>query len=101
MRQIADAAAWRPGLWPGSTMLTSEPLFAARTLIARLPPGMLLARHRHQARELTFILDGELIEDGEHTHRTGAVLERAAGTVHELAVAQHTSCLVVFSLSAT
>lgn len=99
LQRIEDAQAWRPGLWPGSQLLRTPALTAVSALIARMPAGLRIAHHRHAARELTFILDGELVEAGSDViHGSGVLLDKACGTAHELTVVGESPCLVVFGL---
>ncbi len=57
-------------------IVASEPMFVAYT---RYEPGMMLARHAHQADEVIFILEGE-VQVGEQlwTEGTVAILEEGA-----------------------
>ena len=94
--RIHDRAAWQPGFWPQSEHLVTDALMQKQALIARLPGGMRIPRHIHQARELTYILDGELIEDGKLLHVSGALMDMARGSAHEVVV-RGQQCLVVFA----
>lgn len=97
LRRIEDASAWEPGPWPASRFLRTPALTAASALIARLPAGLRIGDHAHPARELTYILDGEVVEAGcERVHRSGGLLDKAPGTRHEVTVLD--DCLVVFAL---
>lgn len=100
LRKVADDSAWRPGIWPGSRLLTTPSLMAQSAIIAELPAGFRIPHHRHDLRELTYVLDGELRDDNA-VHGSGAFLEKAAGSEHEVAVLEHSPCLVVFSLPRT
>lgn len=98
LRRIHEPSAWRPGLWPGSRLLTTPALSRQRAIVAELPAGMRIASHRHASRELTYILDGTLIENGELRHESGGLLEMRSGSQHELTVTEDGHCLVVFSV---
>jgi anti-sigma factor ChrR (cupin superfamily) len=100
LQQIEERAAWQAGLWPGSYILQTAALRAARALIARLPPATRIARHNHSARELTYVLAGELREDDRRSYGPGALVDMQVGSEHELAVAGTDECLVVFFLPA-
>jgi anti-sigma factor ChrR (cupin superfamily) len=67
-----------------------------RTVISRLPAGTRIPRHTHEAREITYVLDGILISDGVE-HRRAACLDMAPGTAHALRVSEEDACLVVFA----
>jgi quercetin dioxygenase-like cupin family protein len=96
LRAIDDASAWHSGAGPGSGWLITPALRAARVVIARLPPNSVIRRHSHAHRELTFVLDGLLIEDGAKRCGPGTLLAPAIGTDHELSVGGDEPCTVVF-----
>lgn len=98
LQKIEDQAEWLPGLWPRSSILQTGALKAVRALIARLPPGTRIARHKHTTRELTYVLAGELLEDDRRSYGPGELADMDVGTEHELTVAGTSDCLVVFFL---
>ncbi|MFT3923287.1 MAG: cupin domain-containing protein [Myxococcales bacterium] len=98
LRRICRADAWRPGFWPGSRQLVTDELAAAHTMIAELPAGFHIPHHRHHARELTYVLDGELLENGKGPYGSGTLLELSRGTEHEVSAGAAHPCLVVFGL---
>lgn len=98
LARISDQAAWQPGFWPGSWFSSTPALQQARTVLARLPAGTRIPAHRHASRELTYVLDGELIEDDRTRHGPGALLDMPPGSRHQVAVSADDECLVVFSL---
>lgn len=98
LARIADPTAWQPAILPGSSFTTTPELAQARTVITRLPPGTRIPTHRHAERELTYVLDGELIEDGRHSRGAGQLLDMHAGTEHALDSGDGGECLVVFSV---
>jgi quercetin dioxygenase-like cupin family protein len=100
LARLADQSSWQPGFWPGSWFSSTAALQQARTVIARLPAGTRIPAHRHVGRELTYILDGELIEDDRTPHGSGALLDMPPGSRHEVAVSANGECMVVFSLPA-
>ena len=63
--RIPDEAAWQPGFWPGSQLLSTPELAQAHTVFARLAAGSRIASHGHPMRELTYVLDGLLYHVGE------------------------------------
>jgi len=99
LQQIEDAAVWQPGLWPGSKVFQTPALAQACAILARIPPGTRIARHRHEQRELTYLLDGELADEHRVFGR-GDLVDMAIGTEHALAVGGTGDCLVVFFLRA-
>lgn len=97
LRLVNDQGAWQPGIHPDSSHLVTDALKQRHALIARLPGGLRIPRHVHRARELTYILDGELLEDGKLLHVSGAFMDMQSGSAHELVV-RGQLCLVVFAL---
>jgi len=97
LTRIHDPSAWVPGFWPGSRLLITPKLMQAQTVISELPPGIRIPRHRHAGRELTYVLDGVLVENGSLRHGAGALLEMTGGSEHEVSVPDDSECLVVFS----
>lgn len=95
--RIQEPHAWQPGLWPGSTCLTTPELAQAGAIIARVAPGTLIPSHRHEVREQTYVLDGVLVEDGARRVTAGQLLVAEPGSRHALAVDGPGDCLVVFS----
>jgi anti-sigma factor ChrR (cupin superfamily) len=98
LQQIEERAGWRPGLWPSSSIMQTPALAAVQALFARLSPATRIARHNHSTRELTFVLDGELIEDDRRSYGPGELVDMQVGSEHELTVAGTSDCLVVFFL---
>jgi hypothetical protein len=97
LRMIHRDEAWVPGQLFGSRLLTTPALTAQRTVISQLPAGVCLPKHSHAIRELTFVLDGCLIENGVARRTTAAVLDMPIGSEHALQVSDDEPCLVVFS----
>ena len=98
LARITDPSAWQPAFWPGSWISSTEALQRARTVFARLPAATRIPLHRHPGRELTYVLDGELIEEGGRRLGPGELLEMSAGSEHAITVGEAEECLVVFSL---
>jgi quercetin dioxygenase-like cupin family protein len=96
---VQDGNAWHPGFWPGSKSLITPSLRQAQAVIARLPGGIRIPQHQHAVRELTYILDGVLIENGSTDHRAGTLLAMDPGSSHEVAVPDDDECLVVFGIA--
>jgi quercetin dioxygenase-like cupin family protein len=96
--RAAAPDAYTAGLWPGATVLRLPALAQAGSVIARIPPGLNIGSHGHLRRELTYVLDGELLEDEARTYRSGDALDMAPGSEHALRVVGSDHCLVVFAL---
>jgi quercetin dioxygenase-like cupin family protein len=96
LRAIPEASAWRDGAIPGSQILVSPELAQRGTVIAKLPVGLLIPMHAHAERELTFVLDGELLDDGVRRVGPGELLDMPIGTSHAIEVAGEHACLAVF-----
>ena len=98
LERIPDPDAWQPAILPGSWFIATDGLRQARTVISRLPAGTRIPAHRHAGLEMTYVLDGELLEDGVTQVGPGELLAMNAGSEHRLEVAGSGECLVVFSL---
>ncbi|MEY4581888.1 MAG: hypothetical protein RL701_6591 [Pseudomonadota bacterium] len=98
LQLIEQQGVWRAGLWPGSCYLQTPPLAAALAGIARIAPGTKIARHRHEHRELTFVLDGQLLETDGRAYGCGELVDKPVGSEHEVTVADTSACLVIFAL---
>ena len=95
---IRDPSAWHPAFFPGSEILSTSALRAAHAVIARVPAGTRIAMHAHPRRELTYVLDGELVENRVRRVGPGELLDPELGSAHEIAVGGDGACLVVFAL---
>lgn len=96
LRRISDESAWRPAGFPGSRVLVSPELAANGTVIAYLPLGMSIPVHSHAEREMTFVLDGELLDDAQQRFGAGELLDMQIGTKHAITVVGEHACLAVF-----
>jgi hypothetical protein len=94
--QVDDANVWRDGLWLGSRVFWTPALREVSAVIARLPAATQIPKHPHADRELTLVLQGCLIEDGQARHGPGEVLDMPASSEHAIAVSADAECLVVF-----
>jgi anti-sigma factor ChrR (cupin superfamily) len=95
---MRDPGAWRPSFLPGSESLSTPALGRAHAVISRVPAGTRIARHGHSRRELTYVLDGELVEDGTRRLGPGELLAPEIGSEHEISVGGTDDCLVVFAI---
>lgn len=99
LRRVQGAEGWVPGFWPGSRLFLTPTLMQAHTVIARLSPGTRIPRHRHAARELTYVLDGVMLEDQTTRHLSGTLIDMPSGSEHEVGVPADADCLVLFSIA--
>lgn len=96
LRRIDDAASWIDGA-PGIRYFHFHVGPAAPTPAAglvRLRPGAVFPRHRHLGPEVSFVLDGVLVEGGRQ-HGPGSVLESATDSEHEYAAGPGRDLLLV------
>jgi len=93
LARIDDDAAWLLPSPSGPHILPVQ----GRTVISRLAAGTVIPRHRHKARELTYVLDGLLISDGAE-HGRASCIDMAPGTEHALVVGDEGDCVVVFAV---
>ena len=94
--RIDDAAAWIDGA-PGVRYFHFTPGPAAPTPaagIVRVRPAAVFPRHQHLAPEVSFVLDGVLLENG-HRYGPGGTLESARGSEHEYAAGPGRDLLLV------
>jgi len=96
LRSIVEPSAWCEGLFPGSRMLLNPALAASGALIAELPVGLQIPAHGHGERELTFVLDGELLDDAHQRFGAGELLDMPVGSEHAIRVVGAHACLAVF-----
>lgn len=96
LRAIRDGSAWSDGPLPGTRILIHPELAQRRSVIAQLPVGLHIPIHAHAERELTFVLDGELLDDGVRRVGPGELLDMPVGTSHSITVAGEHPCLAVF-----
>lgn len=96
--RLDDPTAWQPAYWPGSRVVWTSALALHQTVLARLDAGTRIASHGHSARELTYVLSGELAEDLGRTLRAGDLLVAESGCEHALRVVGDEPCLVVFAM---
>lgn len=94
--RIDDPAAWLALPVPGLQVIPVCSTSNGGVVIGKLRAGTRIPRHRHRTRELTFVLDGELIAEGK-THTRAACLDMPEGTEHTLDVSPTDDCLVVFA----
>lgn len=95
---MRDESAWRPAFFPGSEILSTPALGAAHAVIARVPAGTCIPRHAHPRRELTYVLDGEIVENGARRVGPGELIDPELGSEHQVAIGGEDPCLVVFAL---
>lgn len=98
LRKIDDASAWQRGILPDSTILVLPALLGSQTIFSKLNARSRIAQHRHDHRELTFVLDGALLDGSGQKFVPGDLIDMAPGTAHHLQVVGDHECLVVFSV---
>lgn len=87
---------WRK-VWFGMSVVDMFPqLCAAKMTVMRLAPGASPPAHRHEATEVTLILDGAL-SDGTASYKSGDLFVCDAGTIHKpkACPAQGCTCMVM------
>lgn len=95
--QIDEPGRWTPGIEPIQGFLHFRPGARHRGLhggFVRMRRGTAFPLHRHRDRELTYVLEGTLIDDrGEH-RGPGGIFDMEGGSRHALAVAGDGDALV-------
>lgn len=97
LARIVEPAAWTPGTPPVASFVDFEPGAAVQPLKAgfvRLEPGAQLSPHRHTDRELTFVLEGELIDGEGRRYGPGTTITMPADSAHALGVPAGISAVV-------
>jgi hypothetical protein len=97
LARIVEPAAWTPGTPPVERFVDFEPGAAVQPLKAgfvRLEPGAQLAPHRHTDRELTFVLEGELVDGAGERYGPGAAIAMPAASAHVLGAPPGVSAVV-------
>jgi hypothetical protein len=83
-RRIDEATGWKRDI-PGAAYFHFQPGAAcagAESGVVRVAPGALFPRHRHLGHEITFVLDGLLLDRGG-AYGPGSVVEAEAGSEHD------------------
>jgi hypothetical protein len=97
LARIDDPEAWTRGIDPIQGFLDFTPgpaLLPLRGGFVRMRGGMLVRRHRHLDRELTVVLEGELVDDNARSYGPGSAIDMPAGSSHALAVPEGKDALV-------
>ncbi len=97
LARIGEASAWTAGVAPILGFLHFQPgprLGRAHCGIVRMKRGMQIPAHRHMDSELTYVLEGVLLDDEGHRYGPGAAIEMPAGSVHALYVSPEHDALV-------
>jgi putative transcriptional regulator len=94
----ANPTAWTRGVLPVVGYIDFDPgprVAPLRAGFVRLLGGARLPRHEHIDRELTFVLEGALVDDSERTYTPGSVIDMPVGSAHALSVPEGGSATVV------
>jgi hypothetical protein len=94
---IDEPGRWTTGIEPIQGFLHFRPGSRHQGLhggFVRMHRGMLFPLHRHRQRELTYVLEGALIDDGGVRKGPGSAFDMAAGSAHSLAVSGEGDALV-------
>lgn len=88
---------WQRSEFPGieHKVLYSDPETGMSTLLFRLAPGAVVPLHEHTAVELTYVLEGSLVDD-EGACTAGNFVWRPAGNTHVAHAPQGALLLGVF-----
>lgn len=96
LARIDEAASWIDGA-PGVSYFHFTPgpgAPAPAAGLVRVQPGAIFPRHRHLAPEVSFVLDGVLVENGRRCG-PGSLLESATGSEHEYSAGPGRDLLLV------
>jgi quercetin dioxygenase-like cupin family protein len=98
--KVDDPGAWQVGFLPHSSIMVVPALLGSQTVISKLDIRSRIAEHRHDQRELTFVVDGALLDGSGQKFVPGDLIDMAPDTAHQLQVVGDHPCLVVFSVRA-
>ena len=91
LSRIDDATAWEPGPLPFIRVIhfQSGPRMAGfDTGLARIAAGAAFPRHRHLGREVSFVLEGSVCDNGQWRH-AGEIIAWETDSVHEYRAGPH------------
>ena len=97
LARIQQADAWTPGVVPIVGFLHFQPgpqLGRAHCGFVRMKRGMHVPAHRHTDRELTYVLEGLLLDEDGNRYGPGEVIEMPVNSVHALYVGSEHDALV-------
>jgi quercetin dioxygenase-like cupin family protein len=98
LAQSAKPDAWTRSTPPVAGYIDFEPgprVAPLRAGFVKLSGGARLARHEHLERELTFVLEGVLIDDGDRRYLPGDIIDMPIGSAHALSVPDDGKATVV------
>lgn len=102
LARMDDPAAWTPGVGGVTAYLDFEAgprLATAHCGVARMKNGALVPRHRHRAREITFILRGGVVDGEGNRYRAGQIIDAPTGSAHSLRVVGEPEALLAVLLA--
>ncbi len=100
LRMIDDPAAWGPGPTAGIDLIHFDGganAFAADTGFVRFPAGFEFPMHVHHGPELSYVLEGRIIDDGGAVYVPGDAMIKAAGSRHSLRVGSERDCVIAIA----
>ncbi len=100
LRMIDDPGAWERGPMPGIDLIHFDGganAFAADTGFVRFPAGMHFPQHQHQGPELSFVLQGTIIDDDGTIYGPGDAMIKRAGTEHSYDVGDDQDLIIAIA----
>ena len=89
LARVSDAGAWTPGIDPIVAFLHFRPgpeLRPLRAGLVRMKAGARVPTHRHRDRELTYVLEGVVLDETGKRFSAGEAIVAPAGSVHSISV---------------
>ena len=89
LARVSDAGAWTPGIDPIIGFLHFRPgadLAPLRAGLVRMKAGARVPAHRHRDRELTYVLEGFVLDGTGRAFSAGEAIVAPAGSVHSISV---------------
>lgn len=96
VRRIDEASGWKDDI-PNATYFHFQPgpaCAGAESGVVRIKQGALFPRHRHLGHEITFVLDGLLLDRGG-SYGPGSVVESETGSEHDYRAGAGRDLLIV------
>lgn len=97
LARLQHAEAWTAGVAPILGFLHFRPgprLGRAHCGFVRMKRGMQIPAHRHLDRELSYVLEGLLLDEAGNQYGPGAAIEMPASSVHTLKVSPESDALI-------
>ena len=97
LSRVSDESAWTQGIDPIIGFLHFRPGAELRPLragLVRMKAGARVPAHRHSDPELTYVLEGVVLDGTGRAYTAGEAIVAPAGSVHSITVDGGSTCLI-------